>query len=147
MSNNKHLTLKEQGFVVDLIKGKNATDAVENNYNVKSRANARSMAIDIRKKPRIQEAIRLEMQKQGLTADIVVDALKQNLTAGIGIKATAETTNRAIDLYAKITGLYDREDLEQSYKLTLSRLNSKELRIELEKLTRNSTALINDLST
>ena len=147
MSNNKHLTLKETGFVVDLIKGKNGTDAVENNYKVKSRANARSMAIELKKKPRIQEAIRLEMIKQGLTPDIVINALKQNLIQGIGVKATAETTNRAIDLYSKITGLYDREDIEQSYKLTLSRLNSKELRVELEKLTKNSTALINDLAT
>ncbi len=141
------LTVQENGFVSDLIKGKKQTDAVENNYNVKNRQSAAVMAIELKKKPRIQEAIRLEMQKQGLTPDVVIDALKQNLTAGIGVKATAETTNRAIDLYAKITGLYDREDVEQSYKLTLTKLNSKELRMELEKLTKQSNSLINDLST
>lgn len=144
--NPNGLTLKEQGFVVDLIKGKNGTDAIEKNYNVKSRANARSMAIELRKKPRIQEAIRLAMLKQGLSPEVVVDALKQNLIQGIGVKATAETTNRAIDIYAKLTGLYDREDIEQSYKITLSRLNSKELTMELEKLTKTSSNLIADIN-
>ena len=86
------------------------------------------------------------MQKQGLTPDVVVNALKENLVQGIGVKATAETTNRAIDIYAKLTGLYDSQDVEKTYKITLSKLNSKELTVELEKLTKSSNSLINDLN-
>mgnify|MGYP001612564995 CR=1 FL=1 len=144
MSNNKHLTLKEQGFVTDLIKLKNGTDAAENNYNVKSRANARSMAVELRKKPRIQQAIQLEMEKQGLTPDVVVNALKENIIQGIGVKATAESTNRGIELWGKFTGAFDKEDVQESYKVTLSRLNSKELQEELERLNKLSTSLIAD---
>ena len=145
MSNNKHLTLKEEGFVTDLIKLKNGTDAVENNYNVKSRANARSMAVELRKKPRIQQAIQLEMEKQGLTPDVVVNALKENIIQGIGVKATAESTNRGIELWGKFTGAFDREDVQESYKVTLSKLNTKELTLELARLTRNSRELIKDI--
>ena len=141
------LSIKENKFVIDYVKTGNATQAVENNYDVKNRKNANKLSTDIKKKPRIQEAIRLEMQKQGLSPEVVVNALKTNILTGQGVKSTAETANRGIDIYAKITGLYDREDIEQSYKLTLSKLNSKELRIELEKLTKSSTALINDLAT
>lgn len=144
--NANGLTIKENKFVSDLIRTGSGTDAVEKNYNVKSRANARSMAIELKQKPRIQEAIRLEMTKQGLTPDVVVKALKENLVQGIGVKATAETTNRAIDIYAKLTGLYDSQDIEKTYKITLSKLNSKELTVELEKLTKHSSSLINDLN-
>ena len=143
--NPNGLTIRENGFVTDLIKGKDATDAVEKNYDVKSRTNARSMSIELKRKPRIQEAIKLEMQKQGLSPDLVVNALKSNLVAGIGVKATAESTNRAIDLYAKLTGLYESNEVEQSYKITLSKLNNKELKVELEKAIRSSASLIEDL--
>ena len=146
MSNNKHLTLKEEGFVTDLIKLKNGTDAVENNYNVKSRANARSMAVELKKKPRIQEAIRLSMIKHGLTPDLAVEALKTNMIQGQGVKATADTSNRAIEIWGKLTGAFDRQDIEQSYKVTLSKLNSKELQMELGRLTRLSASLIADLN-
>lgn len=144
--NPNGLTMSENGFVADLIKGKQGADAVENNYKVKNRNSAKTMAVALKKKPRIQEAIRLEMIKQGLSPEVVVGALKENLLQGIGVKATAETTNRAIDLYAKLTGLYDREDIEQNYKLTLTKMDSKELRMELERLTKTSADLINDLN-
>lgn len=140
------MTLKQKLFVKKYIQNNgNGTQAVLETYDTTDPNVAGAISSENLRKPSIQKEIRQALEVKGLTPDVVVEALKTNLVAGVGVKATAETTNRAIDIYSKLTGLYDRQDIEQSYKLTLSKLNSKELQMELESITKRSTALINDL--
>lgn len=142
-----NMTLRQKLFVKKYIeKNGNGTQAVLETYNTTDPNVAGAISSENLRKPSIQQAIRQALDAKGLSPDVIVDALKTNLVAGIGIKATAESTNRAIDIYAKLTGLYDKQDIEQSYKVTLSKLNSKELTIELERLNKRSTSLIADLN-
>ncbi len=141
------MTLKQKLFVKKYIQNNgNGTQAVLETYDTTNPNVAGAISSENLRKPSIQKEIRQALEMKGLTPEVVVEALKTNLVAGVGVKATAETTNRAIDIYSKLTGLYDRQDIEQSYKVTLSKLNSKELTMELERLNKLSSSLIADLN-
>jgi hypothetical protein len=56
--NYMKLTMKQEGFVKDLLETKNATEAIRRNYDVKAEGStARTMAAENLAKPSIQQAI------------------------------------------------------------------------------------------
>lgn len=67
----KGLTQKEQCFEEKYFETGSATEAVMQCYNTKSRRNARGMAVEIKKRPLVQEAIHATLHARGycLTCD------------------------------------------------------------------------------
>ncbi len=141
------MTLKQKLFVKKYIeKNGNGTAAALEVYDVKNANVAHSIASENLRKPTIQKKIREALEATGLTPESIAEYLKRAIVSGLGNKSTNSDSLRGLDLYAKLTGAYDRQDIEQSYKLTLSKLNSKELKMELEKVTIQSSSLINDIN-
>ncbi len=64
----------------------------------------------------------------------------------MGNRSTNADSLRGLDLYARLTGAYEPVVIEQSYKMKLEKMNSKELKIELEKITKQSAELMKDLN-
>ncbi len=141
------MTIKQRLFVKKYIQNNgNGTQAALEVYDVKNTNVAHSIASENLRKPTIQLEIRRSLEAEGLSPQSIGRYLKEAIVSGLGQKATNADSLRGLDLYAKLTGAYDRQDIEQSYKLTLSKLNSKELKMELEKITKQSASLINDIN-
>ena len=141
------LTQKETDFVKNLLITKNGTDAVERSYDVKSRANAHSMAKELFKKPRIQDALRRAFIKAGLTENSFAEYIKDGIVkAKEEAKFTGSDYFRGLELYAKVSGFYNRPQIRQDLKVTLHKLPTKELKVELEKRMKFSSDLINSLN-
>ncbi len=143
----KKLSLRQEGFVKKYIENNgNGTQAALEVYNVKNDNSAAVTASRLLRNVNIQQRIRESLQATGLTPESISEYLKKAIVSGLGERATNADSLRGLDLYAKLTGAYDRQDVEQSYKITLSKLNSKELKMELEKITKQSASLINDIN-
>ena len=143
----EEFTIKESRFIKGIVAGEGGADAVEKaGYKVGSRTNAWSMSKEMVRKPRIQQAIQKALQKAGLTPDTIVDALKENIVTGSGTDAKASDANRAIEIWAKLTGAFNNPLTEETYKVTLSKLPTKELTMELEKRVSTANTLIKDIS-
>ena len=141
------LTPKQASFVKEMIITKNATDAVERSYNVKSRANAHSIAKELIRKPRIQDALRKAFIKAGLTEDSFAEYIKEGIVkAKEEAKFTGSDYFRGLELYAKVSGFYNRPQIRQDLKVTLHKLPTKELKVELEKRVKISSTLISQLN-
>lgn len=141
------MKLKHKLFVEKYIKNNgNGTQAALEVYDVKNANSAAVTASRLLRNVSIQQEIRRELSAKGLTPESIGGYLKKAIVSGLGQKATNADSLRGLDLYAKLTGAYDRQEIEQSYKITLSKMNSKELTMELERLTKTSADLINDLN-
>jgi hypothetical protein len=113
------LTLKEQGFVQELVKGKSIRKAIRKNYNTKSDKNANLIGGVMLKKPRIQYAILDLMDRQGVSDIRLVDKLKEHIFFAtkevldkegnkVEIKDN-QTSIKALDMAMKIKGAYAPE--------------------------------------
>jgi len=113
------LTLKEQGFVHDLVKNKVIYKAVEKNYNVSSKRNATVYGNHLMHQPRIQYAILDLMDKTGVS-DVrlveklkshIFDAKKEVLDADNQVVELKDNTTslKALDMAFKIKGAYAPE--------------------------------------
>lgn len=143
----RKLTLRQGQFVKKYIEKKgNGTQAALEVYDVKNANVAHSIASENLRKPAIQQKIREALEAKGLTPESIAEYLKRAIVSGIGVKATNADSLRGLDLYAKLTGAYESVVIEQSYKVKLQKMGHKELKIELEKLTKTSNSLINDLN-
>lgn len=140
------MNLRQQGFIKKFIETGNGTESATQIYDVKNRNVAAATASRLLRNVNVQQKIREALEAKGLTPETIAEYLKKAIVSGLGQRATNADSLRGLDLYAKLTGAYDRQDVEQSYKITLSRLNSKELKIELEKLNKLSASLISDLN-
>ncbi len=141
------MTLKQKLFVKKYIQNNgNGTQSVLETYNTDDPNVAGAIASENLRKPSIQNEIRQALAAKGLSPESIGGYLKKAIVSGLGQKATNADSLRGLDLYAKLTGAYDRQDIAQSYKITLSKLNSKELTLELERLTKLSASLISDIN-
>ncbi len=141
------MRIKQQLFVKKYIQNKgNATEAAFEVYNVKNRNVAAATASRLLRNVNIQQGIRQSLEAQGLTPESIAEYLKRAIVSGLGEKATNADSLRGLDLYAKLTGAYESVVIEQSYKMKLEKMNSKELKIELEKITKHSAELMKDLN-
>lgn len=141
------MTLRQKLFVKKYLERKgNGTQAVLETYDTIDPNVAGVISSENLRKPSIQKEIRQALEAKGLTPESIGGYLKKAIVSGLGNKSTNADSLRGLDLYAKLTGAYDRQDIEQNYKLTLTKMNSKELKLELEKLTKRSNSIINDLN-
>jgi len=114
-----NLTMKEQGFIGDFIKGKQIRKAIKNNYNVKNGYNASVLGNAMLKKPRIQYAILDMMDRVGISDLRLVEKMKSLIFDGRkevldreGKVVQLEDPHiqiKALDMAMKIKGAYAPE--------------------------------------
>ncbi len=139
-----NLTLKEQGCVIDLIKGKKAGQAVKNNYDVHNRNSAETMAYNMIRKPRIQYAILDLMDKSGCSdirlverlKHMIFDAKKEVLDSDNNVVELTDnqTSIKALDMAMKIKGAYapERHEVVSANLNIYQDLSDEELNRRLE---------------
>lgn len=80
MKNN--LTIKEQKFVAEYVEnGGNGTKAALKAYDVTSESSAAVLANNTLKKPNVAEALKEEMERQGITFEKIISPVAKGLTA------------------------------------------------------------------
>jgi phage terminase small subunit len=145
-SGNK-LTVKQYKFVKGVVSGKNGSQAVkEAGYKAKDALNRAVVASENIKKPYIQEAIREELDKQGLSISESVDRLGRTIDAGIGIKATNKDSIKGLEMVFKLQGLLDTKKVTENktLKLSLSVKNADELKEALQGKVGEAVRLLNE---
>jgi hypothetical protein len=113
------MTIKEQGFVADLVKNKVVYKAVQKNYDTKSKRNASFMGNALLHKPNIQYAILDLMDKSGCSDPALVqrlnhfihDAKKEVIDPNGAIVELNDNqaSLKAMDMAFKIKGAYAPE--------------------------------------
>lgn len=98
------LTEKEQRFVIEKAKGKTATQAVMDSYEVSSRESAKVMGSQLMAKPEIQKAINELMEYHGLTRSYRIQKLKTHVD-----NRDPNVSLKALDQSWKLDGSYAPE--------------------------------------
>ena len=142
--------MKQKKFVRGYIESSgNATTAViRAGYNVGTRKNAGNMGWALLKKPKVQEELRIQLQKAGMTDEYAFDALKEVIEGGKGRKATAADALKGIDMFIKLRGLYPAEKRAISTFDVKAELRGKtldELEEELDKLRGEREELLGEV--
>ena len=116
---SSNLTIRERGFIADLIKGKNIRKAVMKNYNTKKPVTASQLGYTMMQKPRIQYAILDMMDKLGVSDLALVEKMKEHIfnaqrevlnKDGDVVKLSDNTSSlQALDMAMKIKGAYAPE--------------------------------------
>jgi hypothetical protein len=120
----RDLTIKEMGFVRDLVKMKNITKACKKNYNTKSNRNASLIGQQIMHRPRVQYAILDLMDRKGMSdlklteklQNMIFESRKEVLTKdGEIVKLVDNQAQlKALDMAMKIKGAYAPERHENT---------------------------------
>ena len=139
------LTPRQAKWIKAYIATGNGTEATLQSYDVKNRKSAGSLSKQVKKMKNVQKALAYEMQKQGLTAEVIVDSLKTNIVTGTGIRSTAADSNRSIELWAKLTGAFTNPISSKSYKETVQELPHKTLIEEVERRKYSAERLLSDI--
>ena len=142
----KTLTIKEMGFVRDLIRTGNGTESVIQNYNVNKKGTAYQMATQLRKKPHIQKAIAQAFEDKGLTIDKFAELTTKTAEIGAGVEATAKDSISALRLYADVMGLRKQTQTTKAYKETIRELSTGEVVRVLERQATISQTLLDELA-
>lgn len=102
----RKLTLKEEGFIRDVVKTKNLTQSALNNYNVKSKEVASQIGSQNFRKLHIRTEIVEAFNRQGLDTTKVFETHKRNLLQDkhLGVSQSA-----IVDYY-ELTGIKKKED-------------------------------------
>lgn len=141
------MTLKQRLFVKKYIENNgNGTQSVLETYSTVDPNVAGAISSENLRKPSIQREIRQALETKGLTPESISGYLKKAIVSGLGQRATNSDSLRGIDIYARLTGGYEPVVIQQTYKMKLEKMNSKELKIELEKTQRLSSELLKDLN-
>lgn len=98
MKRKRTLTYHEGKFIEGMSKGLNQKDSAI--YAGYSPLSASTSASTLMKK----EKIIRELEKCGLTDAVLATTIKTNMEAGMGIKATADTSLKAVELALKLKG-------------------------------------------
>ena len=116
---SSNLTIRERGFVADLIKGKNIRKAVMKNYNTKKPETASQLGYTMMQKPRIQYAILDMMDKLGVSDLALVEKMKEHIfnakrevlgKSGEVVELNDNVASlKALDMAMKIKGAYAPE--------------------------------------
>lgn len=105
MAKKPKLTVKEEKFVAAYIKnGGHGTEAALEAYDTESRNTAAVAASKNLRKPAVEEAIRAEMKRQGITLEKVISPVAKGLEDE-DIKVQLSAHDRAI----KLLGLTEKE--------------------------------------
>lgn len=75
------LTIKEINFIKGIVAGKTKQRAVLDAYNVKSPATASVMASEALKRPNVQAALAIAMERHGITLDKAIEPIGKALNA------------------------------------------------------------------
>ena len=124
------LNYQQNKFVEGLTKGLNMTDSARiAGYNPK-------YAGRLLAKSRIQKAL----EKAGLTDNVLANTIKTNIESGVGVKATADTATKNVELALRLKGYLDKpetQNLTQNnvYINELKQLNDSDLSARLNDLT------------
>ena len=138
------LTPKQAKFIKVLVKTGNATEAAAQVYDVKSRLNAKVVGQQNIKKPIIKKTLEQALRKAGIDEDSFADYLKKPLIQE-KYNFTGADYLKTLEMAGKFMGWDKNHELEKSYKITISKLPTKELKMELEKRVKISTHLIEEL--
>ena len=117
MNTINKLTFKQKGFVRDLIKTRNPTEAVKRNYNLKSKkpeqreSVATSIASENLTKPDIQKEITRLLEAEGLSEINIIKRLKWLLN-----HKNYNAVAKALEFIFKIRGDFapDRQEIDLS---------------------------------
>ena len=105
MAKERKLTIKQRGFVEDVVKTKNPTEAVRRNYNVKNDETARVIAHENMTKPNVVNALDIALEANKLTDSIVTRIHKRNMTQ----KKDLRVSQTAVKDYYNIKGYGSKE--------------------------------------
>lgn len=144
-SNGQLLTPKEGKWVKKYMESGNGTEAALEVYDVKSKANAESISKQLKKKPRIQLALRKAFEDEGITPAYIANKLKSIIDEGAGVKATSRDANTSMKLWGEFTDAFGKVESETTYKKTLRELPTGELVKELEVRQVVSSSLLSEL--
>jgi len=133
------LTKKQEKFVLEYIKTKDATKAIEAAFNPKSHRNATVMGYDYINRPHIRKSIEYAMM-MGVNREIAYLKLQDGLNATkhtrttVGLEEVPDLTERRnyLDMYFKLTGEYAPEKREVKEKTR--EMTSEEVQEEIEEL-------------
>lgn len=140
----RKLTIKQGKFVQKLIDTGNGTEAATQVYNVKNRNTAHTIASENLRKPTIQQAIRQALETEGLTLKSSIKNLKEAVVSGLGKKATNSDTLRGLDMLFKLQGAYNQPVVEETYRMRLEGMSNKELEAEIERIQKETQAILQD---
>lgn len=99
----RKLTYKQQGFVNDFVRTKNATEATALNYpNLKNREVAKQVGSENLAKPYIKLAIDEKLRENGLDIDTVIKYHKRNITQDKQLNVSQEAIKDAYKLYGHL---------------------------------------------
>lgn len=102
----RRLTLKQEGFIRDVIKTKNLTKSALNNYEIAKSPRdmtARVIGSENLAKPYIKEEINKRLAENGLDIDTIINTHKRNLLQNKNLSVSQTAVKDAYDLYG-LTG-------------------------------------------
>jgi phage terminase small subunit len=121
------MNTQQAKFVDGLTKGLNMTDSARiAGYNPK-------YAGRLLAKSRIQKAL----SKAGLTDNVLANTIKTNIESGVGVKATADTATKNVELALRLKGYLDKPDNQTLNQVNVQineykQLSNNELQAEIE---------------
>lgn len=143
MPSRNKLTAKQVKFIKHYIENGNGTEAILASYNTKNRKHAREMAFSYKKKPLVAKAIEKALTKAGLTIDAIAENISQmanhepdKIPADVVLRANA----MAFDMHLRADKLAEN----QTFKAKITKLNSKELLLELKKVASEASTLVDN---
>ena len=138
MTNEDKLNTREARFIQGLAKGMNKHQSAL--YAGFSPSSANSYAYQLLRKVKIVKAL----ERVGLTDNSIAKGIKANIQAGMGVKATADTSLRGLELASRLKGHLDKEEttptsLSQTniYINELKQLSYSQLLETLDDLTKD----------
>lgn len=142
------MTIKQKKFVQEYIKNNgNGTKAALAAYDTNDYNTAHSIASENLQKPTIRKALRLELERKGISLDYVLDKVRQNMEAGVGVKATATDSLRAAETLLKVMGAYpnqNRTEIQISTRARYEQMTKQELITEQIKIDKEIKQLLTE---
>jgi phage terminase small subunit len=121
------MNTQQAKFVDSLTKGNNITDSAKiAGYN-------QDYASRLISKSKIKEAL----HKAGLTDSVLANTIKTNIESGVGVKATADTATKNVELALRLKGYLDKPDNQTLNQVNVQineykQLSNDELQAEIE---------------
>jgi phage terminase small subunit len=132
MKRKTRLNFNEGKFIEGMAKGLNQKDSAI--YAGYAPLSASTTAYRLMRKEKIIK----ELEKVGLTDAVLSDAIKVNMEAGMGIKATADTSLKAVELALKLKGHLQAEEKGGDTNIQINdlrQMSDEDLRKRMEVLT------------
>jgi phage terminase small subunit len=123
---NRPLSYKEGKFIEGMTKGLNQKDSAI--YAGYSPLSASVSASKLMKREKILKVL----EKAGLTDSSLANAIRVNMEEGLGVKATADTSLKAVELALKLKGYLQNDKVEanvtnNTYIETINNMTDEQL--------------------